>query len=65
MHGFALNINTDLSYFERIVPCGINEDNKSLTTLALELNKVVQPEEVKAKLLTSIQEVFGAKIMNC
>ena len=48
MHGFALNINTDLSYFEYIVPCGIQ--GKAVTSLEKELGRKVPFEEVKTKL---------------
>lgn len=58
MHGFAFNINTDLSYFKHIVPCGI--DDKGVTSLAAELGRAVDMDEVKAKVKHYFQEVFGA-----
>ena len=48
MHGFALNVNTDLSYFEYIIPCGI--DDKAVTSMQKELGRKVDMEEVKTAL---------------
>ena len=62
MHGFALNINTDLSYFDYIVPCGIK--GKKVTSIAKELNKKVDPELVKASLLKYFSEIFEVEIIN-
>jgi lipoyl(octanoyl) transferase len=57
MHGFALNVNPDLSYFNNIVPCGIA--NKSVTSMQLEVGRSLAVEEVKQKLLTHFEAVFG------
>jgi len=57
MHGFAFNINTDLSYFNHIVPCGI--DDKAVTSLEKELNRKVDFEEVSALLKTNIAAQFA------
>jgi len=62
MHGFALNVNTDLSYFDYIIPCGI--EGKGVTSLAQELKKQVSEQEVKDKLLKNFTEVFKAEIIN-
>ena len=62
MHGFALNVNTDLSYFDYIVPCGIQ--GKGVTSLANELNEQVNEKEVKDKLIKHFTEVFEAVIIN-
>ena len=62
MHGFALNINTDLSYFDYIVPCGIK--GKKVTSLSKELNMQVDPEHVKASLLKNFSEIFEVEIIN-
>lgn len=56
MHGFALNVNTDLRYFEYIIPCGIKD--KQVTSLQRELQQELPMEEVKEKVLTHFQEVF-------
>lgn len=56
MHGFAFNINTDLSYFNNIVPCGI--DDKAVTSLASELGHEVPMEEVEEKMLHHLSQLF-------
>jgi lipoyl(octanoyl) transferase len=61
MHGFALNVNTDLSYFGNIVPCGIAD--KGVTSLAQELGGEPQDmAQVKKLLLKHFEEVFEMKI---
>lgn len=50
MHGFALNVNTNLGYFDHIVPCGIGEEDKTVTSITKELGRVVDNEEVKSRL---------------
>jgi lipoyl(octanoyl) transferase len=61
MHGFALNVNTDLSYFENIIPCGIQ--NKQVTSLEKELNKRVDLEEVKEKIKENFSKIFKVEII--
>lgn len=56
MHGFALNVNTDLSYFGRINPCGFTD--RGVTSMKKELGKSLDIEEVKQKLFKHIEEVF-------
>ena len=58
MHGFALNVNTDLSYFKNIVPCGIKDDDKTVTSMEAELGKKVDQEEVKMRLKSIFAQVF-------
>jgi lipoyl(octanoyl) transferase len=57
MHGLALNVNTDLSYFNHIVPCGITD--KAVTSIEKELGKKMDIEMVKNILLTKLSEIFG------
>ena len=58
MHGLAFNINTDLSYFDHIVPCGIQ--GKGVTSLSKELGREIGLEEVKEKLKTHLGRLFDA-----
>ena len=61
MHGFALNVNADLGYFDNIVPCGIR--GKSVTSLNIELGvQKVNEIEVKEKILKHFAALFDAKI---
>lgn len=61
MHGFALNVNTDLGYFDHMIPCGIK--GKAVTSLNVELGKAtVSMEEVKEKLLKHFLVLFKAEV---
>ncbi|SHJ33924.1 lipoyl(octanoyl) transferase [Maribacter aquivivus] len=61
MHGFALNVNADLGYFDMMIPCGIK--GKAVTSLNVELGKKeIDLDEVKQKLLKHFQVLFEAKI---
>jgi lipoyl(octanoyl) transferase len=60
MHGFALNVNTDLSYFNNIIPCGIV--NKQVTSIEKELGQKVDFEETKEKLKRNFEKVFDVII---
>ncbi len=60
MHGFALNVNTDLSYFKNIVPCGI--DDKEVTSLSKCTGQTLSEDEVKEKLLKHFSEVFNVEV---
>lgn len=63
LHGFALNISTDLQYFKNIIPCGIDESNKDVTNLSLELGKEILIEEVVPNLKSAFKEVFGFDLL--
>ena len=56
MHGFAFNVNTDLNYFNYIIPCGIQ--NKQVTSLEKELGRKIQMEEIKEKAKKYFCEIF-------
>ncbi len=60
MHGFAFNVNTDLSYFNHIIPCGIQ--NKQVTSLQKELGMKVNLEEVKQKVKKNFAFCFDAEL---
>jgi lipoyl(octanoyl) transferase len=61
MHGFALNVNTDLSHFEFIVPCGIQ--GKKVTSLEKELGKKIDYEEVKQKIKFHFEAIFDCELV--
>jgi lipoyl(octanoyl) transferase len=60
MHGFAFNVNTDLSYFGDIIPCGIQD--KQVTSLEKELGHPVPMEEVKAAVKRQFEKVFDVEL---
>jgi lipoyl(octanoyl) transferase len=63
MHGFALNVNADLGYFDNIIPCGIR--GKAVTSLNVELGvEKVNEEEVKEKILKHFTHLFGCEIQS-
>ncbi len=57
MHGFALNVNTDLSYFNHINPCGFTD--KGVTSIAKETGKEMKMSEIKEDMSNTMREVFG------
>ena len=61
MHGFALNVNTDLSYFDHIIPCGIK--NKKVTSIKEEVGREVSMDEVKEKLKMAFEKVFYVELI--
>lgn len=62
MHGFALNVNADLGYFDHIIPCGIKE--KAVTSLHVELGvDKVDDAEIKAKLIKHFEALFEARLV--
>jgi lipoyl(octanoyl) transferase len=60
MHGFALNVGSDLNYFQKIIPCGIPD--KKVTSMELELGEVAV-QEVNIRILHYFKEVFGASFI--
>lgn len=61
MHGFALNVNTNLRYFSQIIPCGIRD--KSVTSLSELTGKTVDPGEVKRRILNHFADVFSIRFV--
>lgn len=62
MHGFAFNVNTDLSYFNNIIPCGIV--NKQVTSMQKELGHSLDMQEVKDKVKSNFERVFEAELVS-
>ena len=62
MHGFALNVDNDLSYFENIIPCGIS--NKSVTSITNEIVNQVDKYDVKEKIIKNFENIFSARLIN-
>ena len=56
MHGFALNVNANLGYFDHIIPCGIK--GKAVTSMEAELGKKINEKEVKEKIVKHLQQLF-------
>jgi len=62
MHGLALNVNTNLDHFKLIVPCGIAEDTKVVTSMQRELGETMDLERVKTGLVNSFADVFDFQL---
>ena len=61
MHGFALNVNSNLAYFDYIIPCGIK--GKIVASMHAELEQVIDEEEVKEKIKNHFQIIFNTKLI--
>jgi lipoyl(octanoyl) transferase len=61
LHGLALNVNTDLSFFDHIVPCGIAD--KAVTSMQKELRAEVSLEKVKAVMKDALGRNFGLQLL--
>ncbi len=61
MHGFAFNLDPDLSYFDKIIPCGIHD--KSVTSLHRELGKLIPGKEVEERIKANMSRVFGMEFI--
>ena len=60
-HGFAFNVNTDLRYFDWIVPCGLRD--RGVTSLQKLLGRQVEMEEVAGRVVRHFGKVFGVEIV--
>jgi lipoyl(octanoyl) transferase len=61
MHGFSLNVNTDLSHFDHIVPCGIH--GKQVTSMSQELKKEVSIKDVKKRITRHFEKQFDSTLV--
>ena len=61
MHGFALNVNADLGYFDNIIPCGIR--GKAVTSMHVELGRELNEEEVKQKIIKHFSVLFESEVI--
>ncbi len=61
MHGFALNVNANMGYFDHIIPCGIR--GKAVTSMHVELGRQIDEQEVKDKILNHFQDLFEAEFV--
>jgi lipoyl(octanoyl) transferase len=64
MHGFAFNIQNDLELFNHIIPCGINEKDKTVTSLEKELGVSINNQEVKNRVAHHFEQVFNIQLIN-
>ena len=63
MHGAALNVDTDLAYFNHIVPCGIS--NTAVTSISKELNRTIKLNEVKEQFKKQFEGALSAEVIEC
>ena len=61
LHGFALNVNTNISHFDYIIPCGIIDKDKEVTSISKELDLEIDIEEVKIIYKNEFAKVFGVE----
>lgn len=58
LHGFALNVNNDIRLFDNIIPCGISDPNKTVTSMSIEIGKEIALQKVKQTLIKHFMDVF-------
>lgn len=59
MHGLALNVNTNLTHFEGIVPCGISDEDKTVTSMSNELGRTLEIQDVSQKIVHHLKDIFA------
>ncbi|MFN8339626.1 MAG: lipoyl(octanoyl) transferase LipB [Saprospiraceae bacterium] len=64
MHGFAFNVNTDMNYFDKIIPCGIEDQDKTVTSLAKELGRPLDIKVVGMRLAEILADVNNFELIN-
>lgn len=64
MHGLAFNVSSQLKHFNNIIPCGINDDDKSVTSLVNELGQDIKMIDVETKFKDHFGKVFGFQYVN-
>lgn len=64
MHGFAFNVNTDIKYFDKIIPCGIVDKNKSVTSLSKEAGEKIDIEKVGIELAVIFSNIFDFELIS-
>jgi len=62
MHGFALNVNTNLSHFQNIIPCGIQEGGMEVTSMEKELGCTIDLDEVRNSICSEVEKVLNCSI---
>ena len=62
MHGIGFNVNTDLTYFNNIIPCGI--EDKSVTSVQEETKLVIKMDDIKQKLKHYLGEIFEFELIS-
>lgn len=63
MHGLAFNVNTNLSYFQNIIPCGINDEDKEVSSMQTELGVPIDCDSVKEKLREKFVDIFDIELI--
>lgn len=63
LHGFAFNVGTDLSYFDHIIPCGIQEKNLSVTSIEKEIGQKVDMKDIEELLKANFAQIFDIEYL--